>query len=85
MPLIRRSALAAGILVFVDVMKELPMTLVLRPFHVETLATYVYQYASDEMIEQAAPAALAIVAVGLLPMVVLGRAITTTNTGRLDP
>ncbi len=85
MPLIRRSALAAGILVFVDVMKELPMTLVLRPFHVETLATYVYQYASDEMIEQAAPAALAIVAVGLLPMVVLGRAISPTNVDRLEP
>ncbi len=84
MPLIRRSALAAGILVFVDVMKELPMTLVLRPFHVETLATFVYQYASDEMIEQAAPAALAIVVVGLLPMVVLGRAITLTNAGRWD-
>ena len=48
-------------LVFVDVMKELPMTLLLRPFNYETLATYVYQFAKDELLEQSALAALAIV------------------------
>ena len=57
-PLLRKSMLAGGILVFVDVMKELPMTLLLRPFNYETLSTYVYQFAKDEMLEESAIAAL---------------------------
>ena len=68
-PLLRRSILAGGLLVFVDVMKELPMTLLLRPFDFETLATYVYQFATDELLEHSALAALAIVAAGLGPVI----------------
>ena len=70
-PLLMRPILAAGLLVFVDVMKELPMSLLLRPFDYETLATYVYQYAKDELLEQSALAALAIVAAGLGPVLLL--------------
>ncbi len=55
--------------VFVDVMKELPATLVLRPFNFDTLAVRVYQYASDERLVEAAAPALAIVLVGLIPVI----------------
>ena len=68
-PLLRKSILAGGLLVFVDAMKELPMTLILRPFDFETLATYVYQFATDELLEHSALAALAIVACGLGPVI----------------
>lgn len=70
-PLLRKSLLAGGILVFVDVMKELPMTLLLRPFAFETLATYVYQFAKDELLEQSALAALTIVIAGLGPVILM--------------
>ncbi len=70
-PLLRKSILAGGLLVFVDVMKELPMTLILRPFNFETLSTYVYQFATDEMLEQSALAALAIVVAGLGPVILM--------------
>jgi iron(III) transport system permease protein len=70
-PMIRASLLAAALLVFVDGMKELPMTIILRPFNFETLATFVYQYASDELIEEAALAALTIVGTGVLPVIVM--------------
>jgi len=70
-PLLRKSLLAGGILVFVDVMKELPMTLLLRPFNFETLATYVYQFAKDELLEQSALAALTIVIAGLCPVILM--------------
>lgn len=73
-PLLRRSALAAGLLVFVDTMKELPATLVLRPFGSDTLAVVAYNFARDERLAEAALPALAIVAVGLLPVVMLARA-----------
>ena len=56
---------------FVDILKELPMTLLLRPFNFETLATYVYQYASDEMLEESSLAAIIIVLTGLGPIVYL--------------
>jgi iron(III) transport system permease protein len=56
-------------------MKELPATLILRPFNFETLATFVYQYASDELLNECAPAALTIVLAGLLPVLLLNRAI----------
>ncbi|MEM1072433.1 MAG: iron ABC transporter permease, partial [Planctomycetota bacterium] len=72
-PLLRASLFAAGLLVFVDVVKELPATLMLRPFNVDTLAVRVYQLASDERLDSAAPAALAIVVVGVLPAIVLHR------------
>lgn len=73
-PLLRRSALAAGLLVFVDVMKELPATLLLRPFGVDTLAVVAYNFARDERLAEAALPSLAIVIVGLLPVVLLSRA-----------
>jgi iron(III) transport system permease protein len=74
LPLLRRSVLAAALLVFVDVMKELPATLVLRPFNSDTLAVVAYNLARDERLGEAALPALAIVAVGLLPVLLLSRA-----------
>ena len=71
MPLIYVNILVGGILVFVDILKELPMTLLLRPFNFETLATYVYQYASDEMLEESSLAALMIVLAGIGPVILL--------------
>ncbi len=70
-PLLRGSLITGATLVFVDAMKELPMTLILRPFNFDTLATHVYEYASYEAFEQAALAALAIVAAGLAPVICL--------------
>ena len=75
LPLLRGSALTAGLLVFIDVMKELPATLVMRPFNFDTLATQAYTLAADERLAEASTAALAIVVVGLLPMVVICRQI----------
>jgi iron(III) transport system permease protein len=75
LPLLRRSTLAAALLVFVDVMKELPATLVLRPFGSDTLAVVAYNLARDERLGEAALPSLAIVAVGLLPVVLLSRAL----------
>ncbi|MBI4997592.1 MAG: iron ABC transporter permease [Rhodocyclales bacterium] len=75
LPLIRGSVLTAALLVFVDVMKELPATLVMRPFNFDTLATQTYTLAADERLAEASIAALAIVAVGLLPIVFLARQI----------
>jgi iron(III) transport system permease protein len=74
-PLLRRSTLTALIIVFVDVLKELPATLIVRPFGFDTLAVRVYQLASDERLSQASTAALAIVAVGLVPVILLTRSI----------
>jgi len=71
LPLVRMSFVAGGLLVFVDVMKELPMTLLLRPFNFETLATYVYQFAKDELLEEAALPALIIVSTGIIPVMVM--------------
>ncbi len=72
-PLINRSAGAAALLVFVDVMKELPATLVLRPFNSDTLAVMAYQLARDERLGEAALPSLALVLVGLLPVILLSR------------
>jgi iron(III) transport system permease protein len=74
LPLLRRPALAAMLLVFVDVMKELPATLVLRPFGSDTLAVVAYNLARDERLAEAALPSLAIVLVGLLPVILLSRA-----------
>ncbi len=76
-PLLKRSVAAAGLLVFVDVMKELPATLVLRPFNSDTLAVITYQLARDERLGEAALPALALVLVGLLPVALLSRALRT--------
>ncbi len=72
-PLLSGSLFTAGLLVFVDVMKELPATLVMRPFNFDTLATQTYTLAADERLAEASTAALAIVAVGLLPVFLLAR------------
>lgn len=72
---------AAALLVFVDSMKELPATLLLRPFNFDTLATHVYTLASLDLFEEAAMAALAIVAIGLLPVIFLHRAISSGRPG----
>ncbi len=70
-PLMSGGMLTAAMLVFVDVMKELPATLVIRPFNFDTLAVQVYQYASDERLIEAAAPALAIVLVGIIPVIFL--------------
>jgi iron(III) transport system permease protein len=75
LPLLRRAMLTALIVVFVDVLKELPATLIVRPFNFDTLAVRVYQLASDERLAQASTGALAIVAMGLLPVILLTRMI----------
>lgn len=72
-PLLSGGILSGLLLVFVDVMKELPATIVLRPFNFETLATQVYILAADERLAEAATPSLAIVAVGLIPVILLSR------------
>jgi iron(III) transport system permease protein len=74
-PLITGSLVTAGLMVFVDVMKELPATYALRPFNFDTLAVHAYNLAADERLAEAATASLAIVAVGLVPLVFLSRSI----------
>ncbi|MEM9380045.1 MAG: iron ABC transporter permease [Planctomycetota bacterium] len=74
-PLLRGSLLTAALLVFVDVMKELPATMIMRPFDFDTLAVRVHRYASDERLAQSALPALLIVAAGLGPVLLLSRAI----------
>lgn len=80
-PLLRRSLVTAALLVFVDVMKELPATLVMRPFNFDTLATQTYTLAKDERLAEAALPSLAIVAVGLVPIIVLARSIARRVRG----
>jgi iron(III) transport system permease protein len=75
LPLLRGTLAAAGLLVFVDVMKELPLTLILRPFDFDTLATRAFQLASDEQVARSALPALLIIVVGLLPVILLSRLI----------
>ncbi len=72
-PLLQRTTLAALLLVFVDVMKELPATMVLRPFNSDTLAVVAYQLARDERLGEAALPSLALVLVGLIPVILLSR------------
>ncbi len=75
LPLIKKGLLTALLLVFIECMKELPAALLLRPFNFDTLATFVYQYVSDEQLEQAAFAAILIVLAGLYPVMRLTRGI----------
>lgn len=79
-PLMWGGMLTAAMLVFVDVMKELPATLVIRPFNFDTLAIRVYQYASDERLVEAAAPALAIILVGIVPVLFLSLQITKSRT-----
>ena len=85
LPLVRPSLLAAALLVFVDTMKELPLTLLMRPFDFETLATFVYQLASDELLEESALGALTIVAAGILPVALLSHTIARARPGHRSP
>jgi iron(III) transport system permease protein len=73
LPIMRPALITAFLLVFIECVKELPASLLLRPFDFETLATYVYQFASDEQLEHAASSALLIVVVSLLPILLLTR------------
>jgi iron(III) transport system permease protein len=79
LPMLRGSLLTALLLVFVDVLKELPTTLILRPFNFNTLAVRTYELASDERLAEAALPALAIVAIGLLPVILLTRSMSREN------
>lgn len=81
MPLLLPALGAGGLLVFVDSMKELPATLLLRPFNFDTLATQIYNFAALEQFEHAAPGALTIVAVGLIPVLLLHRAVASGRAG----
>lgn len=78
-PLLKRATAAAALLVFVDVMKELPATLVLRPFNTDTLAVVAYQLARDERLGEAALPSLALVLVGLLPVILLSRTLRSND------
>ena len=73
LPMMRSSLVTAALLVFVDVMKELPATFVMRPFNFDTLAVQAYNLAADERLAEASTASLAIVAVGLIPLIVASR------------
>ncbi|WP_111496438.1 ABC transporter permease [Marinobacter bohaiensis] len=75
LPMLRGTLITAALVVFVDCMKELPATLILRPFNFETLATYVYQYASDEMLRQSGLPSLVIVLAGIVPVILMSRSI----------
>ena len=80
-PMLAGSLFTAMLIVFVDVMKELPATFALRPFNFDTLAVQAYHFASDERLPQAAAASLVIVGVGLIPVILLSRAIAGKRTG----
>jgi len=79
-PMMRGGIITAALLVFVDCMKELPATLILRPFNFDTLATQVYQFASDELIEHSALGALFIVLTGLIPILLLSASIDRSRS-----
>lgn len=76
LPLAKNALIGAALMVFVDVLKELPLTLILRPFNFNTLATRAYQYASDEMVAESSIAALIIIFAGLVPIFVLNKLIS---------
>lgn len=84
-PILSGGLLTAGLMVFVDVMKELPATLILSPFNFETLAVQAHKLASDERLAQAATPSLALVAVGLIPVIILSRRIIASRRQALPP
>jgi iron(III) transport system permease protein len=83
LPMLRPALVTAALLVFVDCMKELPATLILRPFDFETLATTVFTLASLDQLEESALPALTIVAVGLIPVILLARTLRDPKQTRL--
>ncbi|HZH87356.1 MAG TPA: iron ABC transporter permease [Brumimicrobium sp.] len=72
-PLIKTGVFSAVILVFIDVMKELPLTLILKPYHIDTLAVKAYEYASDEMVMEAATPSLLIIFTAMIPVMFLNK------------
>lgn len=81
LPLLRRALFAAVTLVFIDVLKELPLTLILRPFNFDTLATRAFQLASDEQVAQSAPAALLVILTASVVVLVLQTAFSKETAG----
>lgn len=81
LPLLRPSILSAAIFVFADVMKELPATMILRPFNFDTLAVRVFRLAADARVAEASTGALVIVASGILPVILLSRAMNAPPGG----
>jgi len=75
-PLIRTGILSGALLLFVDVMKELPLTLIMRPFNFNTLATRAFELASDEMVAEAAAPSLVIILTGILPIILLSKLVS---------
>ena len=75
LPLLGKGLFAGALLVFIESMKELPAALLLRPIGFENLATYVFQFVSDEKLEHGALAAIVIVLVGLVPLIYLNRSL----------
>ncbi len=73
LPLLKRAAMVAWLLVMIDVMKELPATLMLRPFNFDTLAVIAQQLSQDERLAEAALPSLAIVAIGTIPVMIISR------------
>lgn len=82
-PLIRKSLLAALLLAFIDIMKELPATLILCPFNFDTLATRTYELATEEMLPESSIYALAIVVMGLIPVLLLTK-LSNENTKKFN-
>ncbi|MFL1452895.1 ABC transporter permease [Marinobacter sp. GN3S48] len=80
LPMLRGTLITAALVVFVDCMKELPATLILRPFNFDTLATYVYQFASDERLAHSALPALIIVLAGIIPIILMSRSISASRS-----
>ena len=81
MPMMRGSMVAALLLVFVDVVKELPATLILRPFNFNTLAIRTYELANEERLADAAGPALTIVLVSIIPVILLSRQLSRARVG----
>jgi len=84
LPIMWGSLLTAGLLVFVDVMKELPATFAMRPFNFDTLAVEAYNLAKDERIAEAAVPSLLIVGIALVPLILLSRQITRSGLMRRE-
>ena len=85
LPMLRAPALTAGIVAFVEVLKELPATLLIRPFNFDTLAIGVYRFASDERLAQAAVGSILIVAVSLVPVILLSRTVAAPGRPTSSP
>ena len=85
LPMMKGTLLTAVLLVFVDVLKELPATMILRPFNFNTLAVRVHELASDERLADSSTAAIAIVLVGLVPVIMLSKTIARSRPGQHEP